>query len=57
MWELMSEGGSFMPVEPLTPTGLLFAWMQLLLSSNSAGNLNDLSRPEWSQQDEVMKQV
>lgn len=42
----MSEGGSFMPVEPLTPTGLLFAWMQLLLSSNSAGNLNDLSKPE-----------
>lgn len=33
---------------------LLFAWMQLLLSSNSAGNLNGLSRPEWGQQDEVM---
>lgn len=53
----MSEGSSFMPVEPLTLIRLLFAWLQLLLSSNSAGNLNELSRPEWSQQDEVMKQV
>lgn len=53
----MSEGSSFMPVEPLTLIRLVFAWLQLLLSSNSAGNLNKLSRPEWSQQDEVMKQV
>lgn len=34
--------------------GLVFACVQLLLSSNSVGNLNGLSRPEWGQQDEVM---